>query len=62
MGLNLQETYEVFKNYNIKIKNLKKELNEKKIMFTLIIPKHFTLLDLTAELSTLKSISEIRDF
>ncbi|VEH37937.1 putative Mg(2+) transport ATPase [Fusobacterium varium] len=30
MGLNLQETYEVFKNYNIKIKNLKKELNEKK--------------------------------
>ncbi|VEH37938.1 Uncharacterised protein [Fusobacterium varium] len=31
-------------------------------MFTLIIPKHFTLLDLTAELSTLKSISEIRDF
>ena len=47
---------------NFKIKNLKKELNEKKIMFTLIIPKHFTLLDLTAELSTLKSISEIRDF
>ena len=62
MGVNLQETYEIFKSYNIKIKNLKKELKEKKVLFTLIIPKHFTLLDLTSELSTLKSISEIRDF
>ncbi|CAK7030833.1 MAG: Protein SapB [Fusobacterium varium] len=62
LGINLQETYEIFKNYDIKIKNLKKELGEKKVLFTLIIPKHCTLLDLTSELSTLKSISEIRDF
>jgi putative Mg2+ transporter-C (MgtC) family protein len=58
----LSKTYEILKNHNIKVKNLKKYPNENKIEYTVIMPKTLNQIELTAELTALKNVLEIKDF
>lgn len=58
----LSKTYEILKNHNIKVKNLKKYPNENKIEYTVIMPKTLNQIELTAELTAVKNVLEIKDF
>ncbi len=58
---NIVETYEVFKNSDIKVKKIKKDSKNNKICYTLSMPKHIAILDIIEELSTMKTVFEINN-
>ena len=57
---NLLETYEVLKKLNIKIKNLKKDTEENKVLYVLIIPKQMETFEVMSEFSKCKCISQVQ--
>lgn len=57
---NLLETYEMLKLMNIKIKNLKKDAEENKILYVLIVTKQINIFDIMAELSKAECISQVQ--
>lgn len=56
----LLETYEILRNMNIRIKNLKKDSDENKIIYTLIMSKQMEVLDVMNEMSKSDHISQIQ--
>lgn len=56
----LLETYEILRNMNIRIKNLKKDSEENKIIYTLIMSKQMEVLDVMNEMSKSDHISQIQ--
>lgn len=58
----LIKTYDIFKNHHMKIKNLKKEPELKKVTYTIVLPKIYNQIEIVAELTALKHIAEIKDF
>ena len=57
----LSKTYEIFKAHHMKVKKLKKFPDENKIVYTVIVPKAFNIIEVTAELTALKNINEIKE-
>lgn len=58
----LIRTYDIFKNHHMKIKNMKKDMDEKKVTYTITLPKIYNQIEILAELTELEHISEIKDF
>lgn len=58
----LIRTYDIFKNHHMKIKNMKKDIDEKKVTYTIVLPKIYNQIEILAELTELEHISEIKDF
>lgn len=58
----LIRTYDIFKNHHMKIKNMKKDMDEKKVIYTITLPKIYNQIEILAELTELEHISEIKDF
>lgn len=56
----LMKNYNFFKENNIKIKNVEKNLEEHKIEYTLIMGKQIDILDVMSELSTCNHISQVQ--
>lgn len=57
---NLLETYEILKKLNIKIKNLKKDTEENKVLYVLILSKQMETFEVMSELSKCKCISQVQ--
>lgn len=57
---NLLETYEILKKLNIKIKNLKKDTKENKVLYVLIVSKQMEAFEIMSELSKCESISQVQ--
>ena len=55
----LMKNYNFFKENNIRIKNVEKNLEEHKIEYTLIMGKQIDILDMMSELSTCNHISHV---
>lgn len=58
----IMSTYDIFKNHHIKVKNLKKDIDENKITYTVVLPKLLNQIEFISELTSLEQVSEIRDF
>ena len=56
----LMKNYNFFKENNIRIKNVEKNLEEHKIEYTLIMGKQIDILDVMSELSTRNPISQVQ--
>ena len=56
----LMKNYNFFKENNIRIKNVEKNLEEHKIEYTLIMGKQIDILDVMSELSTCNHISQVQ--
>ncbi|WP_244949901.1 hypothetical protein [Fusobacterium mortiferum] len=56
----LMKNYNFFKENNIRIKNVEKNLEEHKIEYTLIMGKQIDILDMMSELSTCNHISQVQ--
>lgn len=61
LSMSIVETYQLFKNYNIKIRSLKKDLKTSKVLYYLVVPKNISFSDVALELTGLESITEIRE-
>lgn len=61
LSMSIVETYQLFKNYNIKIRSLKKDLKTSKVLYYLVMPKNISFSDVALELTGLESITEIRE-
>lgn len=57
---NLLETYEILKKLNIRIKNLKKDTKENKVLYVLIVSKQMEAFEIMSELSKCESISQVQ--
>lgn len=56
----LVETYNFFKENNIKIKHIEKDMVEGKVEYTLIMAKQIDILDVMSELSRCSHISQVK--
>lgn len=58
-GIYYSKTNEIFKMFDIRVRSMKKSQEENKIVYTLIIPKQYNLLDLTSEFYKTKEVISI---
>lgn len=59
-GMYYSNTNEIFKEFSIRVRSMKKDPNENRILYTLIIPRQYSILDLTSEFSKNKEVTSIK--
>lgn len=59
-ALYYSNTNEIFKNFSIRVRGMKKDPSANKILYTLVVPKQYSVLDLTSEFSKNKEVISIR--
>lgn len=57
---NLLQTYELLKLMNVRIKNLKKDADENKILYVLIMSKQMEAFELMSEISKCEHVSQVQ--
>lgn len=58
-GIYYSKTNDIFKMFDIRVKSMKKSQENNKVVYTLIIPKQYNLLDLTSEFYKTKEVISI---
>lgn len=53
-------TNEIFKEFSIRVRSMKKDPDKNRILYTLVIPRQYSILDLTSEFSKNKEVTSIR--
>lgn len=59
-GMYYSNTNEIFKEFSIRVRSMKKDPNENRILYTLVIPRQYSILDLTSEFSKNKEVTSIK--
>lgn len=59
LGNNSIKIYDSLKNKNIKIKNMEKNEESKKLLFSIVIPKQFNPFDLLSEISRSEEVTKV---
>lgn len=59
-ALYYSNTNNIFKEFSIRVRGMKKDPNENKILYTLVVPRQYSVLDLTSEFSKNKEVLSIR--
>ena len=59
-GMYYSNTNEIFKEFSIRVRSMKKDPDKNRILYTLVIPRQYSILDLTSEFSKNKEVTSIR--